>query len=136
MYPAGWEQRTLTERMASTGVIVFATNRTTDTGAVLSAVKRQGITDLMTYASSRRAGQANNLTDVQQSPVSQIQVNGKNGVRFDVTGALKSGQKLTYLVTLIEGTAEIVVLNTWTTVANFELQRDAMGKLAENITGF
>ena len=134
--PAGWEQRPLTERMASTGVIVFAVNRTTDTGAVLTSVKRQGITDLMTYATTRRAAQANNLTDVQQSSVSPVQVSGKNGMRFEVTGALKTGQKLSYLMTIIEGDTDIVILNTWTTAAGLDLQRAAMGQLAENISGY
>ena len=89
----------------------------------------------MEFAKTRRANQANRLTDPQQSEVSQIQISGRNAFRFEVTGTLKSGQKITFMVTIIEGTTEIASLNTWTTAVNFERQKEAMGLLAENITG-
>lgn len=133
--PAGWEERALTEKMISIGVISFLTNRTTDTGAALMSAKKAGITDLMTFAASKRAAQANSLTDVQQSPVSALEINGKRAMRFDVTGILKTGQKLSYLMTLVEGDTDIAILNTWTTAAGFEQQKEAMGRLAENIAG-
>ncbi len=133
--PAGWEQKALTEPMVIGNGVFYAINRTTDTGALLSASKREGITDLMEFANTRRANQANRLTDPQQSEVSQIQIGGRKALRFDVTGALKSGQKLTYMMTVIEGATEIGILNTWTTAANFERQKEAMGLLAENVTG-
>jgi hypothetical protein len=133
--PAGWEQKALTDKLASSGALAYATNRTTDTAAVLMAAKREGITDLMTYAVSRRAAQANNLADVRQSEVTQVEVNGKRGMRFDVTGALKNGVKVTYQITLVEGTTDIGILSVWTTAAGYEQQRAAMEQLAVNISG-
>ena len=133
--PAGWEQKALTEQMVIGGGVLYAINRTTDTGALLNASKREGITDLMAFAISRRANQANKLTDPQQSQVSELEVHGKKALRFDVTGLLKTGLKLTYMMTVIEGTTEIAVLNTWATATNFEQQKEAMGLLAENVTG-
>jgi hypothetical protein len=133
--PAGWEQKALTQPMIIGNGVLYAINRTTDTGVLLSASKREGITDLMEFAITRRANQANRLTDPQQSEVLQTQISGRNAFRFDVTGTLKSGQKITFMVTIIEGATEIASLNTWTTAANFERQKEAMGLLAENITG-
>lgn len=133
--PTGWERRTLSEQMASGGGFLYATNRTTDSGLLLSASRRDGITDLMEFAVTRRANQANRLTDPQQSQVLQIEIKGKKALRFEVTGALKSGLKLTYMMTVIEGATEIAILNTWTTAANFENQKGAMAQLSENVVG-
>jgi len=133
--PAGWEQKTLNEQMILGGGILYATNRTTDSGLLLSASKREGITDLMAYGTSIRANQTSRLKDPQQSEVSQIEINGKKALRFDVTGLQNSGLKLKYMITVIEGATEIAILNTWTTAAGFEEQKGAMGQLAENVIG-
>lgn len=121
--------------MASGGGIVYALNRTTDTGALLSASKREGITDLMAFVLARRASQVSRLLDVQQSEVSQIEIGGRKAFRFDVSGSLKTGQKFTYLMTIIEGTTEIAILNSWTTTPNFDQQREAMGRLSDSVVG-
>jgi hypothetical protein len=133
--PTGWEQKSLTDQMKANGVLLYATNRTIDAGTFLSATKREGITDLMEYATSREASQASRLADPQKSQVSQIQINGKKAFRFDVTGSVKSGQKLTYMMTIIEGETEIAVVNTWTTAANFERRQEVMSTLAQSVTG-
>ena len=59
--PVGWEQRTLTDQMKASGVVLYGVNRTTDTGAFLRAVKREGITDLMEFALTQRANQTMKL---------------------------------------------------------------------------
>jgi hypothetical protein len=112
--PPGWEQRPLTEQMVNAGRIIYATNRTADSGASLYAFKHESITDLMTFAVSRRAGQASALTDAQQSEVSRTAINCKTALRFEVTGSLKTGQKIayTYMTTIIEGVTEIAMLVT------------------------
>lgn len=132
---AGWEQKALNESMVIGNGILYATNRTTDTGVLLSATKREGITDLMEFANARKANQANRLTDPKQSEISQIEIGGRKALRFDVTGALKSGLKLTYMMTIIEGSTEIAIVNTWTTAANFERQREALVLLTESVSG-
>jgi hypothetical protein len=132
---AGWEKRPFTDQMSSSDTVLYATNRTTDIGMLLTAVKREGITDLMAFANARMANQVNRLTDPKQSEISQIEINGKKVLRFTVAGALKSGMKITYLLTVIEGESEIAILNGWTSTANFENQRSAIELLAMNVTG-
>jgi hypothetical protein len=133
--PTGWEQKTLTQQMVVGNGVLYAINRTTDTGLLLSANKREGITDLMAFAVSREGNQASRLIDPQQSQVSKIEVNGKVALRFDVAGSNKNGLKLTYMVTIIEGVTEIAILNTWTASANFEKQKEAMESLGASVTG-
>lgn len=132
--PPGWTRLPLTPQMSS-GAVLYATNRTIDAGAFLATSTRDGITDLAAFANARKANLANGLTDLQQSDTLQLEVNGKKAFRFTIAGAVKSGVKITYLMTIVEGGTEIAVLNAWTTTANFENQRAAIELLATNVTG-
>lgn len=134
-FPDGWTNTPLTEQMIATGGVVYGINRTSDIGLLLSTTKRDGIGDLTEFAKARRAGQASRLTDAQQLPIKEVTVNGKRAVRFNVTGAGKSGLNLTYVVTVIEGATEIVMLSAWTSTGNFENQNGAMTLLADRVSG-
>ena len=46
----------------------------------------------------------------------------------------KSRLKITYMTTVIEGTAEIATINAWTGAANFDTRRAAMEQLVVNVT--
>lgn len=133
--PEGWEEKTLSELMIVGNGVLYAINRTTDIGILLSVAKREGITNLMDFVTTRRANQMNSLVDPQQSEITQITINGKTAYRFEITGALKSGMKITYMATIVEGTSEIAYLNAWTTAANYERQKGAIALLAEKING-
>lgn len=133
--PEGWEGKTLSESMIAGNGVLYAINRTSDIGILLSVTKREGITNLMDFVATRRATQSNSLVDPQQSEITQIIINGKMAYRFEVTGALKSGMKVTFMATIVEGTSEIAYLNAWTTAANYERQKGAIELLAEKING-
>lgn len=133
--PTGWEQMALTEQQVRNGIFIRGLNRTTDTGLFLGATRRAGITDLMGYAVARRANQANVLIDPEQSEVLQIEVNGRKAFRFEVTGRLKTGMRITYMMTIIEGATEVAMLNTWAAALNFENQRKGLAQLSELIDG-
>jgi hypothetical protein len=134
--PPGWQANPLPENLAKVGWQTYATNRNTDVGALLSATTHDGITDMLAYAQTRRAALIGSLTDAVPSDISQIEINGRRAFRASVTGKVKTGQTLTYLGTVIEGTKEIAVLLTWTFPANFDQRKDAMGQLSENVVGF
>jgi len=89
----------------------------------------------MAFTIARRNTQVSRLTDALMSQVSQLQVNGRTAYRYEVTGKVRSGMKITYITTVIEGAKEIAVLNTWTAAANFELQKQSMERLAQNVEG-
>jgi hypothetical protein len=132
--PIGWERKPKTDAMTNNGVITYALNQTIDSGVLLSSVKRDRITDLMSFAQSRRADQAGRLTEVTFGDITDEQLNGHRCIRFSVTGTVK-GQRFTYSFAIIEGTSEIAVVNTWTTVGNYGLQAPILAALPERITG-
>lgn len=133
--PSGWEQLKPTKVMLSGNVIVFAKNLKTNVLLALSAEKRESVKDLMGFAIERRTRLAKVHTNAWQSEVSQIEINGIRALRFDVTGTLKNGKDVTYLVTVIEGATEIAILITSTDKANYERHKEEMKLLAYNVTG-
>jgi hypothetical protein len=133
--PDGWEQKTPSDKMIASGIFLYAFNRTTDSGVVLSSTAKAGISDTGAFASTRCRAVSGNLVDPQVSPLVAGQVSGRNAQSCEISGALKTGTKLTYVLTVIEGTEELAVLNRWTTTSNFAAQKENFSKLAENVGG-
>lgn len=133
--PDGWVVKPLTDAMASGGGSVYALNPALDAGLLLSAAKRDGVNDLMAYASARRASQENRLLNPQSSDIIRIEVDGKLGLRFEVSGFVKGGVKVTYLYTIIEGNSQIAVVNAWTKAIDFQTQRKALESLTYQVSG-
>jgi len=137
--PDGWEAKTLTTAQKNAGVLFMAVNRTIDTGLMLASYKREGITDMLTYVTTKRGIQANLLNEPQIADIIETAVNGDKAWRFEVTGLLKtsSHMKLTYQTTVIDvGSNEILTLNAWTGAANYDRQKQSMAELASAIGGF
>ena len=120
--------------MTANGGIAFATNRTTDSGVIVSNVRRDTITDLSTFVQSRRAAQENRLTDAMKTDIAELSIAGRRAFRTAVTGSFRN-TRLTYLLTVIEGTEEIAIVNAWTTTSNYDQQRVALEALSGNVAG-
>jgi len=133
--PLGWESQTLKEAMKVNGIVLHARNQTLDAALFMSVIKRSGITDMTTFADTRRATQAANLREPSPSGVSLALINGLPAWRFSVSGKLTTGQQMTYLQTIYESEKEVVVLNIWTSQGNFEKYRDHFIKIADSLTG-
>jgi hypothetical protein len=133
--PDGWEPRPLTDAMKIAGSILLALNRTIDSGLGLLTTKRSGITDMLTFANTKRASQAGRLQDAQQSAVTQLVINGLPAWRFDVTGKVKSGQTFTYLHTIFESDQEIVTVLVWASPSGFALHKESLLKIVDSLTG-
>jgi hypothetical protein len=132
-FPAGWAEVKIA--VISPEIILQGLNRTIDAGALLGTARREGITNTLAYATTKRADQINRLTDPSPSNIVQVDVNGKKAYRYTVSGSIKTGIKVTYLTTVVEGLSEIVTLNTWTGSSNFESRRPALEALSTDLTG-
>lgn len=133
--PEGWERKPLTEAMANTGGSVFASNKTTDTSVLLSVARREGVTDLMAYAMSKRAGQENRLLNPQSSEITRLDINGRQAFRFEVAGYVKGGLKVTYLMTIIEGSEQLALVNTWAKSIDYPQHKELLESFASKLTG-
>jgi hypothetical protein len=134
--PAGWGPMPATALIPA-DTIQKALNRTIGAGMVLSSARRDDLTEVATSASTLRAFQASRLTDSNISDITEIQINGRRAFRYRVAGEVgKTGVKMTYMITFIEGDKEIAILNVWTASANFETNRPELEQLASDVVGF
>ncbi|MBL8437002.1 MAG: hypothetical protein JNM61_02275 [Zoogloeaceae bacterium] len=128
----GWEKRDPPTEALKNGY--FAVNVSKDIAAWTSAVSRKDV-DLMVYATSRRLNQENLLTNPKSSEISTFDLDGKLALRFWTKGNTRNGTPMVYLYTIVEGTAKIAVINTWTAERAFDFNRPEMEDLATRIVG-
>lgn len=133
--PEGWERKPLTENMAKSGGSLYALNTKDDAGVLVSAVSSEGINDMMAYAAGRRAVQESLLLTPASSDIKVGEVNGRLALRFEVSGFVKSGIRVTYHYTIIQGDKQIGVVNVWTSAGTFEQKRASFESLANSLSG-
>ena len=133
--PEGWERKPLTETMANNGGSVYAINKTTDTAVLVSVANRTGVTDMMAYALSKRANLENNLLNPQSTEITRLDINGRQAFRFEVSGYLKGGLKITYLYTIIEGAKQMAVVNAWAKSIDYPQNKKLLEGLVSNLIG-
>ena len=135
--PDGWEQKELLESMKAGGGVLYATNRTTDSGVLVSTLKRSGIADIASFAKTSAALQASGLNNGQVQSLAPKNILGLNAWQMQVTGSLKSGsnREITYYKTLFDAGDEIVIVNLWTFSANFDNQKDEYQRIISSIGG-
>lgn len=130
--PSGFRKLDLSDTLKAGGWQLLASNKTLDIDFLASIFKRDSITDLKVYATSRKAAQESILTDTKATEVFSVIVNGREATRYEVSGTLKTGLKVTYQVTFLENNQSILQISVWTAVANFTPKKEAI----ESIPGF
>jgi len=135
--PDGWEQKAVADNLKIAGVILHLHNKTTDSALLLSVTKREGITDINSFVTSRKAALIGRLDNSNESPTITLSVNDLPAWRYEVTGNAKSGSKmaLKYMQTFYEGSNEIISVNIWTSLSNFDNQKNEFIKIANSLTG-
>jgi hypothetical protein len=134
-FPAGWQTKHPTNWQRTAGMVIQASNNTTNSTVIVIAVDATGLTDRNAYMLNRRAAQESRLKDATHSDVTDVTVNGRPGKQFEVTGTNFEGVRVTFLYTAIFGHVELVVVNAWTTAANYNDQKAAFQWLAERVSG-
>jgi hypothetical protein len=132
--PPGFELKAIPDNLKSAGAVFDAINRTVDIGMAVIPVRREGIADLMSFALTRRANQADRLKDAIFTDVVRLQVGGRNAARYNVTGTLNN-IKITYVTTFIEGRDQIVIVNAWAGATNALQQMPMLESLAATVSG-
>ncbi|MGZ3237648.1 MAG: hypothetical protein ACXU8A_09765 [Burkholderiaceae bacterium] len=135
--PDGFDIKPLTEAQKNANTVFHAVNRASDIGVFVAADSHSGIKDMMSYALTKRANQEGRLADTKSTDIAQITVAGRPAYRFEVSGNLKTGKKLaiTYLLTIIEGSDQIIIVNGWTGSSNFSQRRSDIEDLAARVNG-
>jgi hypothetical protein len=132
--PPGFELKAIPDNLKSAGAVFDALNRTLDIGMVVIPMQRDGVADLMAFALTRRANQADRLKDATFTDVIHIQVAGRYAARYSVTGTYNN-LKITYVTTFIEGRDQIVIVNAWAGATNAQQQMSVLESLAGTVSG-
>ena len=132
-----WQQRPLVAGQDPKVVVLYAVNKTTNTALTFGTIKRSELGQVSVFAQTRQATLASNLTDPKLSSIESLRVGQLPAWRYTVTGNSKRGNQIswTYMVTIYEGRDEVIIVNTWTTSVNFELQQAEMHKIENGLSG-
>lgn|GEM_PF-548031 len=135
--PGGFESKPLTDVQKNSNFVFHATNRTSDIGVFVIADRHSDISDVMSYAMTKRANQEGRLDDAKSTDIVQVTVAGHPAYRFEVSGNLKTGKKLaiTYSQTIIDGGEQIIIINGWTGTSNFPQRKAEIEDLATKVKG-
>lgn len=133
--PAGWARKPLTEVMANNGGSVYASHPGNGASVLVSVATKQDGVDMMAYVASRRSNQEARLLNPQSTEITRLEINGRQAFRFEVAGYVQGGIKITYQHTVIEGKAQLVLVNAWTKTLDYPEHKAMLEGLATDVTG-
>jgi hypothetical protein len=133
-WPAGFESQLPSDAQRRTGVIAVAVNRTKDVSVIVVADRRLGVTDVPTYAESKRASMLSRLGSASAGGVTLTDVGGHRAFRCE-GGGISNGMHLRGVETIIEGTEQLITVIAWTSEANWSNQADLLRELPAKVTG-
>jgi len=132
---AGWDQKPLTDVMKTGGGVLYAVNRTIDSGLLISTTDKKPITNIETFINTKRNTNVGGLQEVTATEIVKSQVNGLNSWQYQKVGKSKSGTSFTYFYTWVESVDEIVLINLWTTTNNFANASPTFIKVVNSLSG-
>ncbi len=133
--PTGFVLRRAPENLKAVGAVFYAINGTLDIGMTVIPLRHEGVTDLIAFATTKRASESDALRDATSSEVTTLKIGGHNAAQFKVTGMMSGNIKVTYVTTFIEGHDQIVIVNAWTGATNALQQMTMLESLAGTVSG-
>lgn len=136
-FPAGWDSKELMQSMISSGGTAYKLNSSLDSGLVIYSVKLSTVGNANGYIQSRIATQLSALDNSSAKDIIQTSINGFPVTQVEVTGNLKTGQKLlfTYFLTFFETSDEVVLVNIWSSASSFQNKKFEFQKILNTISG-
>lgn len=131
----GWDQKPLTDTMKQAGGILYAINRTIDSGLLISTADKKSITNIETFVNTKRNTNSNGFLEVTATEIVKSQVNGLNSWQYLKMGKSKAGVPHTTYTTIIESVDEIVMINFWTTTKNYDNASPTFIKVTNSLSG-
>jgi len=134
----GWTEESLTPIMRHDNSIFYGFNKSKDIGVAIAVTKRTNVSDLQNIFEYRRQGRMKALDNSVGTEKISFNLGTAKGLQTEVTGNLKTGakQKLTYLISVIEGADEIVVITFWVLADGYAQNKAEFLKIRKTLTGF
>jgi hypothetical protein len=132
--PPGFEDTTLTDAQRQAGFVSISLNRTADVGVSVAVDRHEGVSDVLTYTTSRRASQLSRLQDATASDVVPANITGMKAYRFQTISTI-NGTRIADVVTVVEGLGQLVIVSAWTSAANFAAREALLDGMAAHVAG-
>ena len=132
--PDGWEVKPMSDAQKLGGTVLLTYNRTIDSWLQIATAKRSGITDMNSYANTRKAIQIARMQDAKASDITELNVGGLRAWRFDVVGKFNKID-MTISKTLLESSLEVVSVEAWTTTTNYPRVQETLMKIVSSVSG-
>jgi len=138
--PDDYSASTLTDLDRFNGWLLKSISKSAmNIGIQVSATPKKANVDIGQMANNIERNMQNNaaLKDVASSQAETIEINGLQAVRFELAATIKGvfDRKIIYMYTIIEGTDEIVILNTFAPINTFAQRKSEFLKVAQSIAG-
>jgi len=118
-----YEAKPTTDLQRYNGALLTATSKTTrNKGVVINSREKKPNDDPNALASNVEKQQISNLAEGVSKNAEQLKISGLNAWRFEVHGKTKGvfGNEMVYIITVLEGANEILVINAYTQLSNYE----------------
>jgi hypothetical protein len=136
--PEGFESKPVSEMQRFQGFLLRAENPLTKAGFAVSALPRTATVDAASVATKVEAHMKTLIDDAKTSAEEELTIKGLRALRFEMEGKNKGlfGGTFIYVVTLLEGSTEVLVVNAWApTKADFSKEREELQRLALSVDG-
>ena len=133
--PDGWREKQLTDVQKAESVVLYAVDDQKHAGVTMSTHVKTGIDDMDAYVARQLTRFIKKLDDSSATLVAKSDINGMHAWRYEISGRLKNGQRVKYLVTNYEGEDELIYLAVWTGSEQFEAEHETFVAVADSLTG-
>ena len=133
-----YQPQDLTERQKFNGTLLYAKNTPADSGVFVTSIRKEAVPDIEKHVTATKARALSVMGDeAKQTDTEQLTINGARAWRFETDGKLKSAlsSRYTYVMTILEGDNEVVLVNAWVNHLKGELSKDDVKKFAMSVNG-
>jgi len=133
-----YEAKPLNDFQRYSGYLLQATSKSTrNKGVVINAREKKANASPEEISNAVEKGVIAALVDASSRNAEQFKIGETNAWRFEVQGKTKGvfGTSIVYIVTILEGDNEILVINAYAPADNIEKNRDELRKFALDVTG-
>lgn len=133
-----YEAKPLNDYQRYSGTLLTASSKSTrNKGVLINAREKKPNSDAQGLATGLETSQKANLVDAVTKNSEQLKINGASAWRFEVHGKTKGvfGTDMVYIITVLEGDNEILIVNSYTTQSNYENDKQELKKISSEISG-
>lgn len=102
---------------------IHATNASVDAGLLILANSTADVENLGSFSEAHRARMVAALSNATASELTKLKIQGLDALQGEVAGSDKSGLKVRYLNTYVQGEKEVATISIWTTESAFSANR-------------